>query len=927
MLPNRVLYRTGIHDPVTNSPLYIFDTSLLPQSVFSSFINSTSSFSSTTTATISCNNSSSLSLNISSEQESENDTLNSTSHPTTTANQTSSSGKIINKNVDESNVDNYINELISLLPSNEEYSMILFAGGLNAEEYLNTPSTQNSTSNYTAITSNNEINDSISSTAQPSSGTLPSPSSLLSSAAPASSSFIKPTNSQIINLPRRLLKLLKIVPQEKKNLLTKLYVVHGNWLIKSIMEIYKTFWNISNKKREIIHCENLTKLAQFFNITNIPISLTNYIYDKFLFDNPKIIIDDKIFIPQRIFGSPLILSNIYSLKHFISIYNNLIAFLTTPELETEFRLKDWTTILKGNLNNETQITVDILAECLTRNQLLYLQDYSFLEHYIILSRFITALSDFNQPIFPINILSNEKLDLDDISTLNKILNDLINYQHRYDVVSTQNYQQQNYRSSPPASSSTSSSSPSSSSSSKSPSPYVSPRASSDDLLKSISTKYEYYDNGFLIIKILRLFYQLKLKLNKEYQILEPNSKNLEKINERQQLRLVLSFTKILYNEDEISNLDIGFDNLFKFLNNILSNWDNLIIFKTHKLNDFARLINLNDLNDFQSLKKNPAFKSPIFENIKLISKIKKGPAPPLPRRQQPQSQSVQPQSQSQQQPYMPPRKTYLNNNNSASSITTQTNQNSTESESISTESTTSEYPLPLSPMTSESSSPNSISRNDKINTTKILNKITNFTQKFSKSITISQYNNNNNTNDKNNETNSTDTNNDNNSNNSTDTNNEPNTLTQTDTSTSSSSTSTTIAPPTKTESASQASLPQSQTLPSIQSTISPPPTIPSATKGIPGTPPSPSTQLSPFEMTMTINSPDRSLRHMGSRNTLVRPSEHITSKFIKYTERDMMVQQQTKAKPDYKELTKKSIRGRNVSRLTLMYEEKFATGE
>ncbi|GMF55741.1 unnamed protein product [[Candida] boidinii] len=130
-----------------------------------------------------------------------------------------------------------------------------------------------------------------------------------------------------------------------------------------------------------------------------------------------------------------------------------------------------------------------------------------------------------------------------------------------------------------------------------------------------------------------------------------------------------------------------------------------------------------------------------------------------------------------------------------------------------------------------------------------------------------------------------------------------------------------------TESASQSSLPQSQTLPSIQSTISPPPTIPSASKGVPGTPPSPSTQLSPFEMTMTINSPDRSLRHMSSRNTLVRPSEHITSKFIKYTERDMMVQQQTKAKPDYKELTKKSIRGRNVSRLTLMYEEKFATGE
>ncbi|GMF07121.1 unnamed protein product [[Candida] boidinii] len=509
--------------------------------------------------------------------------------------------------------------------------MILFAGGLNADEDLNTPSIQNSSSN-------NEINDSNSSTHDQLSST-PISSLPSTAAATASSSFMKPPNSQIINLPRRLLKLLKIIPQEKKNLLTKLYVVHGNWLIKSIMEIYKTFWNISNKKREIIHCENLTKLAQFFNITNIPISLTNYIYDKFLFDNLKIIINDKIFIPQRIFGSPLILSNIYSLKHFINIYNNLIAFLTTPELETEFRLKDWTTILKGNLNNETQITVDILSECLTRNQLLYLQDYSFLEHYIILSRFITALSDFNQPIFPINVLSNKNLDLDDISTLNKILNDFINYQHKYDVSTTQNYQQQNYKPITPSASS------SSASSSKSPSPYVSPKASNDDLLKSISTKYEYYDNGYLIIKILRLFYQLKLKLNKEYQILEPNSKNLEKINERQQLRLVLSFTKILYNEDEISNLDIGFDNLFKFLNNILSNWDKLLIFNKIKLNDFSRLINLNDLNDFQSLKKNPSFKSPIFENIKLISKVKKGPAPPLPRRQQPQSQPSQSQSQ------------------------------------------------------------------------------------------------------------------------------------------------------------------------------------------------------------------------------------------------------------------------------------------
>lgn len=897
MLPNRVLYRTGIHDPITNSPVYIFDTSLLPQSVFSSFINSTSSPSNNVSSTSSLyNNSSNSSLNLSPEPESENDTINSTSplSPTTTTTTNTNQGKIINKNVDESNVDNYINELISLLPSNEEYSMILFAGGLNADEDLNTPSIQNSSSN-------NEINDSNSSTHDQLSST-PISSLPSTAAATASSSFMKPPNSQIMNLPRRLLKLLKIIPQEKKNLLTKLYVVHGNWLIKSIMEIYKTFWNISNKKREIIHCENLTKLAQFFNITNIPISLTNYIYDKFLFDNLKIIINDKIFIPQRIFGSPLILSNIYSLKHFINIYNNLIAFLTTPELETEFRLKDWTTILKGNLNNETQITVDILSECLTRNQLLYLQDYSFLEHYIILSRFITALSDFNQPIFPINVLSNKNLDLDDISTLNKILNDFINYQHKYDVSTTQNYQQQNYKPITPSASS------SSASSSKSPSPYVSPKASNDDLLKSISTKYEYYDNGYLIIKILRLFYQLKLKLNKEYQILEPNSKNLEKINERQQLRLVLSFTKILYNEDEISNLDIGFDNLFKFLNNILSNWDKLLIFNKIKLNDFSRLINLNDLNDFQSLKKNPSFKSPIFENIKLISKVKKGPAPPLPRRQQPQSQPSQSQSQpsqSQQPPYIPPRKTYLNNNNSVSSITTQTNQNNTESESISTASTTSEYPLPPSPMTSESSSPNSISGNDKINTTKILNKISNLTQKFSKSINISLNNENNNN---------------------TATNNDQITALPIDVS-SSSSMSTPILPPTKTESTSQASLPHSQALPSIQSTMSPPSTIPCASKSIPGSPTSPTTSLSPFEMTMTINSPDRSLRHMSSRNTLVRPSEQITSKFIKYTEKDMMVQQQTKARLDYKELTKKSIRGRNVSRLTLMYEEKFATGE
>ncbi|GMF10823.1 unnamed protein product [[Candida] boidinii] len=122
--------------------------------------------------------------------------------------------------------------------------MILFAGGLNADEDLNTPSIQNSSSN-------NEINDSNSSTHDQLSST-PISSLPSTAAATASSSFMKPPNSQIINLPRRLLKLLKIIPQEKKNLLTKLYVVHGNWLIKSIMEIYKTFWNISNKKREII---------------------------------------------------------------------------------------------------------------------------------------------------------------------------------------------------------------------------------------------------------------------------------------------------------------------------------------------------------------------------------------------------------------------------------------------------------------------------------------------------------------------------------------------------------------------------------------------------------------------------------------------------------------------------------------------------
>ena len=377
-----------------------------------------------------------------------------------------------------------------------------------------------------------------------------------------------------LKIPLQIIKFLKLIPSELKKNIRKIFIVHSNWILKSIIEIYSKL-NLSSTKLIpiIINCENITALSKFIDITKIPISLHTYMIDKIQYKNNKIILSRHL---TPIYSRPLTIysnnisstNNYLPLNQFSRIYNNLIAYLSNKSLDIQLSKTDWLTIIKCSIiSNETKISIDILSDCLKRDQLIILSDYSFLEHYMILVKFILKLSNSNFPLIPLDLLINYKIDFNNLKQINIFLNKLLTYRH--------------------------------------------PLIDLDNNTKKdnvTSMTIDSYDNAYILIKIFKLFKFLSIKLEKETHILEPNVKNRNKSIERQSLRLILSFTKILYtdNEDSLINDDdddIGFDNLFKLVRSIIENFDNLKIFNTdYTIDDFNNHLTFDDFIAFENFK-------------------------------------------------------------------------------------------------------------------------------------------------------------------------------------------------------------------------------------------------------------------------------------------------------------------------------------
>ncbi|GME92169.1 unnamed protein product [Ambrosiozyma monospora] len=168
-------------------------------------------------------------------------------------------------------------------------------------------------------------------------------------------------------------------------------------------------------------------------------------------------------------------------------------------------------------------------------------------------------------MFPISLFSEQTYNFDDLSVLTSIFNSALNFEYHVDT------------------------------------PH-----NDSDLFAQHTNESTVYDNGYMLIKIFKLFYSLVKKLSNEIQVIEPNAKNLEKVQERQNLRIILSFTKLLYNEDASmveDDDDIKFDHMFKFIHSMLINFESVTIFNSKvKLVDFDSHIDASDLSEFEKLK-------------------------------------------------------------------------------------------------------------------------------------------------------------------------------------------------------------------------------------------------------------------------------------------------------------------------------------
>jgi hypothetical protein len=382
-----------------------------------------------------------------------------------------------------------------------------------------------------------------------------------------------------IKVPLNIMRLLKQVPTDKKRFLRKIYIVHSSWLLKSLLEIFTKFITSASNKPTVINCENLTALAKVIDITKLPISLHTYMVDKVQYRNSKIVLS-RHFPP--LYGRPLTIYTLHNttatesalpLTQFARIYNNLVAYLSNDNLDVTLTLDDWTTIVRcSGIPSETKITIDILSECLKREQCITLSDYSFLEHYMIIVKFVLKLSNSKCPLVPMEVLTAYSVDFEDVKQVDSFLNKVLLYRH----------------------------------------PLLDPSGThSQDQQSNIAADLDSYDNAYILIKLFKLFKFLATKLSREAHVLEPSAKNMTKCMERQSLRLVLAFTKILYTDiDSDDSListndddDIGFDNLFKLIRAVITHFDTLTILGTeYTLDDFNNHISFDDFLAFENFK-------------------------------------------------------------------------------------------------------------------------------------------------------------------------------------------------------------------------------------------------------------------------------------------------------------------------------------
>lgn len=423
-------------------------------------------------------------------------------------------------------------------------------------------------------------------------------------------------------LPLNIIKIFKLIPIDSKKYLRKIYIVHGNWIIKSVIDIFTKFYSFNSNLNPIfINCDNLSSLSHYLDITKLPISLHTYLIDKIQYKNNKIILN-RHFPP--LYARPLTIYSLYNsnpvnsslpLNQFQRIFNNLIAYLSNKSLDIELTATDWNTIIKCSaLSNETKISIDILSDCLKRDQLIVLSDYSFLEHYMIIIKFILKLSNSKFPLIPLEILLEYSVDFNNLNQVNTFFNKVLTFRHPLvdlnGLKSTQEHHNLN--------------------------------------------EIDSYDNAYILIKIFKLFKYLLNKLERETHILEPNAKNHIKSIERQSLRIILAFTKILYtdnNEDSLASNDdddIGFDNLFKLIRSVMQHFDTLTILGTnYTLDDFNNHISFDDFLAFENFKNKQlgvqdVLESKIIDNSKKLnlSPVKPKasnthdlqPLPPMPRK-------------------------------------------------------------------------------------------------------------------------------------------------------------------------------------------------------------------------------------------------------------------------------------------------------
>ncbi|KAG7851521.1 hypothetical protein KL941_001190 [Ogataea angusta] len=385
-------------------------------------------------------------------------------------------------------------------------------------------------------------------------------------------------------MPLNLVKLFNLIPSQNKRYLYKVYLVHGsNWIVKSVVDFFKRFWNFT---RQIAYCENLSILAQHVDITKIPISLTCYLVDKIVYSNDRIILNRQF---PKIYGVPLNLSHGLAFKQFSKIYNNLLSYMTTKHLDKHLTPEEWLTLIKGGqLKQETLVAVEIFSDALSRDQRLCLSDFSFLEHYLILERFIAQLSESDQPLIPLDVLTKYNYDFSRLEDLNTAFGELLSF--KYPV-------------------------------SKRPA-----LKSLDNSAPVLNVQRLNYDNSYILVKLVVLMRRLVIKLSHEET--EPHAKNITQMKERQNLRLILSFTKILYNERANQELDNGFDTLFKFLCSLFRNYDKVLV-KGNQLRDFENLISMDDILDFE---KKGVTDSPMERKIAYKVRVTEPPTPPVARK-------------------------------------------------------------------------------------------------------------------------------------------------------------------------------------------------------------------------------------------------------------------------------------------------------